>query len=170
MNSSNRKTIKLVLSNEQQTQYLADSVSEQIKAAAEKSGLTLGLMGDLGGGKTTFTRYLCNALGSLIPVSSPTFVLSYEYQTNSRLVVEHWDLYRLHEPPFELLEPPGAGVLRVVEWIDKFPELVIQAEIILRFALIDNISRDTSLELQPGLDPEGVLEEAIFKRFATGAK
>lgn len=52
------------------------------------------LRGDLGAGKTTWTRGLARGLGSQALVSSPTFTLLHEYE-GGRLPVYHMDAYRL---------------------------------------------------------------------------
>ena len=84
------------------------------------------LFGELGSGKTTFTRSLINGLQKKNKVSktevlSPTFNLLYEYEIKS-LKVMHYDLYRLEETKeidqigiFENLE----NVLTIVEWPEK---------------------------------------------------
>jgi tRNA threonylcarbamoyladenosine biosynthesis protein TsaE len=162
---SRRTVIRLSLANEEETQKFAEAISGFIKPVAEASGLTLGLVGDLGGGKTTLSRYLCRSIGSLVPITSPTFVLCYEYQTAGSLIIEHWDLYRLNEPSLELLELPKAGVLRVVEWIDKFPELTTEAAILIRLGLRDEVARDVTLEFPALLDPDGALERRLAGTF-----
>jgi tRNA threonylcarbamoyladenosine biosynthesis protein TsaE len=76
-------------------EFLVDSI-EGTNAAARwlaerlKPGDLVGLSGDLGAGKTTFTRALVAALGSSASVSSPTFTLMHDYEG-----VIHMDAYRL---------------------------------------------------------------------------
>lgn len=58
-----------------------------------QSGDVVALIGNLGSGKTQFTRGICQGLGVAQPVTSPTFVLINEYDGN--LPVYHFDFYRL---------------------------------------------------------------------------
>ena len=88
-------------------------------AALLVPGITLGLVGELGAGKTTLARYLVKSLGSSEPVSSPTFVLSHEYKLSSGVIVEHWDLYRIKSLPDELRENCPASAIRIIEWADR---------------------------------------------------
>lgn len=95
-------------------------------ARAVRAPLVLLLHGDLGMGKTTFTRGLVTALsgGRDVVVQSPTFALARTYPTAP--VVNHLDLYRLDEGSLrgghgleelgllDLLQDPGA--LSLVEW------------------------------------------------------
>lgn len=89
--------------------------------------LVILLSGDLGAGKTCFSRGLARGLGvpEEVPVSSPSYTLMNAYR--GRLELYHFDLYRLAEPD-DLLELgmeeylPGAGVA-VVEWADLFTGL-----------------------------------------------
>lgn len=79
------------------------------------------LTGDLGAGKTTFTKALCRALGVKDEVTSPTFTLVHEYR-GSALTVCHADLYRLERTgelaDLGLDEARRAGAVLVVEWGD----------------------------------------------------
>ena len=75
--------------SEEETQLLAATVAAQLLP-----GDVLCLYGDLGAGKTTFTRGIVAALGSPALVSSPTFTLIHEY-TGGRLPLFHMDAYRL---------------------------------------------------------------------------
>lgn len=80
------------------------------------------LFGDLGAGKTAFTRGLAKGYGFLGRVTSPTFTLMHQYAAE-QVTINHWDLYRLADAD-ELYdigfdEFCGSGV-SVVEWPDKF--------------------------------------------------
>ena len=74
------------------------------------SSFVIALNGELGSGKTTLVRSLCQGLGcsSLEFVTSPTFVLMQEYQ--GRYTVNHLDVYRL-ESELQFLEFGGDELL-----------------------------------------------------------
>ncbi len=100
-----------------------------------RGGEVLALIGDLGSGKTTFTKALGKALGVKNTITSPTFVLMQEYQTNklskikSPLWLYHLDLYRSKD--FKEIKTLGIEeiwnrpeTITVIEWADKItPQL-----------------------------------------------
>ncbi len=96
-------------------------------AEAARPGNVVALVGDLGAGKTHLTKGIVAGLGSTEEVTSPTFTLIHEYG-DGRLPVAHFDFYRL-EHPEELLAIgwdeylEGDGLI-IVEWADKFPDLI----------------------------------------------
>ena len=77
------------VSSEEGTARVASALASRLSA-----GQIVCLRGDLGAGKTTFTRHLLAALGSPARVSSPTFTLVHEYE-GGRIPVAHLDCYRL---------------------------------------------------------------------------
>ena len=90
-----------------------------------KAGMVLCLTGDLGAGKTLFTKGVATGLGVKEDVTSPSFTLMNLY--DGRLPVAHFDLYRLDDGGdldeigfYEYADEP-VGVA-VIEWADKFPE------------------------------------------------
>lgn len=93
----------------------------EIIAAELRPRDVLLLAGDLGAGKTMFTKALCAALGVVDTVRSPTFTLVHEYR-GSKLVVCHADLYRLENTgelaDLGLDEARRSGAVLVVEWGD----------------------------------------------------
>ena len=91
------------------------------------AGSVVALKGELGSGKTLFTKGLVAGLGSTAAVTSPTFTIVHEYR-GGRLPVYHFDFFRLEnrESVARLgLDDYffGDGV-SVIEWADRFPNLV----------------------------------------------
>ncbi len=98
-----------------------------------RGGECIALNGDLGAGKTQFTRGLVKALGGDgRSVASPTFVLLHVYPT-ATLAVYHLDAYRVHgieefeQIGFEELLDQGGVV--VVEWPSRVAELIPRVHI-----------------------------------------
>jgi tRNA threonylcarbamoyladenosine biosynthesis protein TsaE len=114
-------------------------------AAQLSAGDTLALVGDLGAGKTHFTKGIVAGLGCDTPVTSPTFTLVHEY-TGGRLPVFHFDFYRL-ESADELLnigwdDYLDAKGIAVVEWADKFPDLLPEDAQWWRFSIAGDGARN----------------------------
>lgn len=79
----------------------------------------------MGAGKTTFIKSLCLYLGVTNAMSSPTYSIVNEYNTNEKIKIFHFDLYRLQNPE-ELLdigfeEYIDSGNYNFIEW----PELAM---------------------------------------------
>ncbi len=106
-----------------------------------KPGVTLGLIGELGAGKTTVTRYLVEKLGSKDPVSSPTYILQHEYSIEGG-VIEHWDLYRLNCQAMELSEPVSPENIRIIEWADKFDDVLKSLDYSLKIDVLSENERE----------------------------
>jgi len=113
-----------------QARELETASPEETEALAAALGRTargrelIGLVGELGSGKTCFVRGLAGGLGvDPARVHSPTFVIVHEY-AGGRLPLQHVDLYRLDRPndeePFLREVLYGAGVA-AVEWFDRLP-------------------------------------------------
>jgi tRNA threonylcarbamoyladenosine biosynthesis protein TsaE len=105
-----------------ETEAIARKIAEDLVA-----GSVLALKGELGSGKTLFTRGLVAGLKSDAPVTSPTFTIVHEYHAG-RLPVYHFDFFRLETRESALrlgVEDYffGDGV-SVIEWADRFPELI----------------------------------------------
>lgn len=90
-----------------------------------KKGQVIGLVGDLGTGKTTLTKYIAEGLEIKENISSPTFTIVKEYKSGS-MPLYHFDVYRIGDPE-ELFNIgaeeyfDGDGVC-VVEWADLVTE------------------------------------------------
>lgn len=124
------------------------------------------LSGDLGTGKTVFTRALLRALGVEATITSPTFVLVKSYE--GRIPVDHADIYRIDDPEEidmlcidELLE---SGHLVVVEWGEKALGLLGDSYVQLTFERTDE-----ELSLEEEIDGKAkrfVTLEVVGPRFS----
>jgi len=84
--------------------------------------------GPMGSGKTTFIKAICKELGATSLVTSPTFSLVNEYNTDHESVLYHFDLYRINsiEELYDLgFEEYFYGNQYVfIEWAEKAEELL----------------------------------------------
>ena len=128
---------------------ITESVDETISFGKKigrllKPGDVIALSGELGSGKTWFTKGIVSALD--IPsemVTSPSFTLVNEYEGRFRLF--HIDAYRLKEKSDFL----SAGLdeylygdgIAVMEWADRWPEILPENTIQVRLEILDENKR-----------------------------
>ena len=102
-------------------------------ASTAQAGLVLGLVGDLGAGKTQYVKGFAAGLGITERVHSPTFTLVNEYRSG-RLPCYHLDLYRLENADqilsagLEQYFNPVGGIT-LIEWFDRARDLHIPARL-----------------------------------------
>ena len=98
-------------------------------------GEVYALIGDLGAGKTVFTKGFAQGLGIEEPVNSPTFTILQIYE-EGRIPLFHFDVYRIEEPE-EMEEVgfdeyiDGDGVC-LIEWAGRIGELLPPDVIVVR--------------------------------------
>ena len=111
---------EFVTNSEQETEALGRRLGERLTAPC-----VVAFTGDLGAGKTAFTRGLARGLGVTDRVTSPTFTIVNEYE-GGRLPLFHFDLYRLHgmEELFEIgwTDYLARGGVCAVEWSENMEE------------------------------------------------
>jgi tRNA threonylcarbamoyladenosine biosynthesis protein TsaE len=107
---------------------IAQNFSSQLSG-----GETIGLVGELGAGKTFFSTALVAALGSKEQVFSPSYSLCNEY-LDGKFKVEHWDLYRLKNLVDELYQEVAKDTIRIIEWANLFPNIELNYNITIEIS------------------------------------
>ena len=127
-----------------------NSTEEMIEFGKEigsnlEGGSVLELIGDVGAGKTTFTKGLALGLGVLETVESPTFTISRVYEGDN-LTLSHYDFYRLNDygiMKMELAENlSDPQNITVVEWAGELADILPEKHLKLIF---ESISEDKRL-------------------------
>ena len=125
--------------------------TEKLGAALGKlltPGTVIAYEGDLGAGKTAFTRGLAKGLGSADPVTSPTYTIVNEY-LGGRLPLFHFDMYRLRSA--EDLWDIGwddyleRGGVCAVEWSENVRE-ALESPVFVRIEKTGEESRRITIE------------------------
>jgi tRNA threonylcarbamoyladenosine biosynthesis protein TsaE len=131
-----------------------EKCAEEIAADLLSSGLSkratvVGLSGDLGSGKTAFTKMLAKALGITETVLSPTFVIMkcYRLHVTGYKFLFHIDAYRLDSAEElralgwdEILAEPRN--LIVIEWPERVKKLLPKDAREIKFKFIDDKTRE----------------------------
>lgn len=122
------------------------------KAMAKKlrKGDVVALYGNLGSGKTTFTKGIGDGLGvkNARHINSPTFVLIKEY--DGRIPMYHIDLYRLDS----LIDIEDIGIeeyvygdgVAIIEWAEKIKNILPKKHIAVRFSIKGQNEREIKIE------------------------
>jgi tRNA threonylcarbamoyladenosine biosynthesis protein TsaE len=123
-----------------------ETIAQGVKLARKlKRGDVVALIGDLGAGKTVFTKGIAEGLGVKNPrhVNSPTFVIIKEYK--GKLPLYHFDLYRLNKSTVldaesyeEYFYDDG---VTVIEWADKIRPILPKKYIEVRLKVAGENSR-----------------------------
>lgn len=103
------------------------------------------LIGDVGAGKTTFTRHLAKGLGISAPVTSPSFTISKQYASKKALLI-HYDFYRLEDPGLMSAELEEAlmnkNAIIVLEWANSVKNLLPENHATIIFKVTPDGSRE----------------------------
>ena len=128
---------KITTKCEEDTMEIAENLESE-----KFPNMIICLMGDLGSGKTVFTKGFANALGLDENITSPTFNIIKEY-TGGEANLYHMDLYRLNGDIKNLgldeyFEKDGVVI---IEWADMIEEYLPEERLDIKFKVIDEDTR-----------------------------
>lgn len=118
--------VSFITTNAEETQKVGEILASELQG-----GEILSLIGDLGGGKTTFTQGVARGLGIKDRVISPTFIIFKKFALKSKKHkwLYHFDLYRLSDLQ-ELVDLDFEDIISspenitVLEWAQKAKEII----------------------------------------------
>ena len=128
---------KLTMKSEMDTIQLAQNFESE-----KFENMIICLKGDLGSGKTMFTKGIANALGITEVVTSPTFTIIKEYESGE-MPLYHMDVYRLDGAT------EGVGIedyykkngIVVIEWANTIKDILPKERLEIKFSVVDENKR-----------------------------
>ena len=143
-----------------ETETVAKNIMEEIRnkyvqdSQSVDKAVVVGLVGDLGSGKTTFSQSVAKMLGVEENVTSPTFIIEKVYHTKDTAFPQfvHIDAYRLNQG--RELEVLGfkdllaqKGTLIFLEWPERVMDILPKDTLEIRFSFVDENTRTISYDL-----------------------
>lgn len=131
---------KYITHSPQETEAAGETLAQELNG-----GEVIAFKGNLGAGKTCFTRGLARGLGFTGQVTSPTFALINEY-TGGRLPLYHFDMYRifgwedLYSTGF--FEYSEQGGVIAAEWSENIENALPPDSITVEINYIDGLTRE----------------------------
>jgi tRNA threonylcarbamoyladenosine biosynthesis protein TsaE len=135
-----------MLLNTTSTRQLPETAAQIISFATDARIFLF--YGDMGAGKTTLIKSLCEQLGVSEPVTSPTFSIVNEY-ISAKNKIYHFDFYRVKNQTEALdmgyEEYFYSDAYCFIEWPEKIPDLLPQHYINISIKVIDESSRQITI-------------------------
>ena len=127
---------KITTKNEMETIELAQNFESE-----KFPNMIICLNGELGSGKTMFTKGIANALGLNENITSPTFTIIKEYE--GELPLYHMDVYRLdgNTDGIGIEEYFNKGGVVVIEWADTIKDILPKERLDIKFKVLDENKR-----------------------------
>ena len=145
------------LSNESELVAYGEKIGHEIyeRFFTDSQPVIIELIGDVGVGKTTFTRGLAKGLRIKEPVTSPSFTICKRYgfslskpnddKSETAGILSHYDFYRLDDPGLmsdDLAESINTkNSVVVIEWGESIADILPENHLILRFTLNEDETR-----------------------------
>lgn len=138
---------KYITNSAKETQKLGQKLAKEILIKKRKGAFILALIGNLGGGKTTFLQGFAEGIGTKEKILSPTFVIQKRFSACAgRSNFYHIDCYRLNKPE-DILELGWKEIIKntdniiAVEWPEKIKKFLPKNTITVEFAYLEKNKR-----------------------------
>jgi len=155
-----KKSIEILSKNYLQTEKVGEILAEELlKEKISRNSVVIGLIGNLGGGKTILTKGLAKGLGVKSRITSPTFVLfkKMEIADANGYILKlrnfyHFDVYRIKSAKeiltlgFKKIISSAENIV-IIEWANKIQGLMPKNTIWIKFEFVDKNKRKISIRL-----------------------
>ncbi len=130
---------KVIVHDENETVELAQNIESE-----KFPNMVICLNGELGSGKTVFTKAFASAM-AIPEISSPTFNIIKEY--NGELSLYHMDMYRVEDKVESLMldEYFQKGGVTIIEWADMIRDYLPEERLDIEFRIVDENTRNIIL-------------------------
>ena len=132
---------KIISNSELETIELAQNIESE-----KFENMIICLDGELGSGKTVFTKGIANALGIEESITSPTFTIIKEY-TDGEMPLYHMDVYRLdgNTDGVGIEEYYNKNGIVVIEWAKTIKDVLPEERLEIKFKVIDENRRSITI-------------------------
>lgn len=149
--------MKYLIKNEKELENTAEDLVDNLNNQKHKTAQVIALYGNLGAGKTTFTKEIANYLKISEKITSPTFnilkTFEIKHPENKNIKFKkliHIDTYRLDLPEelerlgfLDLISDPKN--LIVIEWPEIVEEILPENTVKVKFEIIDHTTRELNI-------------------------
>ena len=151
-----RMDFKITTRDERETINIAQNLESE-----KFENMVICLQGDLGSGKTIFTKGFAQALGIEENITSPTFNIIKEYP-NGELPLYHMDVYRLDGKVdgIGLEDYFNKGGVVIIEWADLISDYLPEERLDIKFKIVDEETR-TLIFIPHGQQYEEICEAVL---------
>lgn len=153
---------KITSRSEKDTVELAQNIESE-----KFENMVICLIGDLGSGKTVFTKGFASSLGIEEAITSPTFNIIKEY-TTGEMDLYHMDVYRLDGKVGDLgiEEYYRKGGVTIIEWADMIPDYLPEDRLEIKIRTSDDSEDTRIITITPyGREYEELCEAVLWRFF-----
>lgn len=123
------------------------AVKEFIKEMGDNT--VFAFRGEMGAGKTTFIKAICENLGVSDTINSPTFAIVNEYRSDSAELIYHFDFYRINKIEeaydFGYEDYFYSGSLCFIEWPEKIESILPHDTVNVKISVLEDGTRDVQV-------------------------